>query len=160
MTNQIRNVRNNYYISLLCFLLLSLFFSSCETVTVSREGPETLIKSGAKLEDAIHLILNDDTYIPLKDKDAYYFDKYKELTNVIIVREKEGFPVRDTVKNVTFIKFHEQTYHITNVKDIYFEKRETDTKASINAAILIVLGAGLIFLVYSVLHFFANFNKH
>lgn len=153
------NLRNYFAISM-CFLLLSLFLTSCETVTVSREGPESLIKSGAKLEEATHMILNDGTYIPLMDKDAYYFDKYKDLTNLIIVREKDGFPVRDTVKNVTYIKFHEQTYHVTNVMDIYFEKRETDTKASINAAILIVLGAGLMFLVYSALHFLTNINEH
>lgn len=150
----------SYYIGLVNVLVLTLLLTSCETVSIHKVYPETLISSNEKIEEASHLILTDGTFVSLEDKDVFYSNKHKNESNVIIVRYKEGYPVKDTVKNVTVLKYIEKTYQVTNVKEIFVKKRETDTKAITTSAILIAVGAGSMLIVYFVLHFLSNLNDH
>jgi hypothetical protein len=153
-----RLIKNRFAVSLIYLLVFSLLLTSCETVTFQKIKPESLTGSNVKIEDITHIVLTNGTFIPTEGKDVYYSDKYKDLTKVLIVRDRTGIPVRDTVRNINVIKLSEITYPVTDVKELYLEKRETDTKRSITAGITIVLGAMLLALIISVAVFLADLN--
>lgn len=158
MFARFHNCKGKLFFRLAYLLGFSLLLTSCETVSLQKVSPDSLISSSEKIEDATHLILKDGTFVPLKEKDVYYTSKHKDGNNLLIVRNKEGYPVRDTVKNVTLIKYYEKTYPITDVEELFVEKRETDTKASITTGITIVLGAGLLYLLGALAYFLLYFH--
>ena len=118
--------KNRFLFSIVYILIFCLLLTSCETVTTKTIKPEDISGPISKIENATHLVLNDATYVSLTGKDVFYADKYKDLKKVIIVRNKQGYPERDTISNVTIHKFHEKTYSISDVKEIYIEQREID----------------------------------
>lgn len=140
-------------------LVFSVLLMSCETVSTRKYSTETIKNSEVQISGVTHLVFKDGTYLNLKGKQVYYFEKYKEAKNVIIVRGDAGVPYKDTVKNVTYIKYAEKIYPIDSIKEIYVEKREIDAGGTILIIIGSLLAAAAIFFTIAFISFAASPNK-
>lgn len=121
---------SKFFCSVIYILLFATLITSCQTVSQSRIEPESVMIRNSQIHNATHLVLKDSTKISLDGKELYYMSKYKDSVNVLLIKNTEGYKIRDTVKNVTRIYYKERLIPLYDVKDIYVEKSEADNKST------------------------------
>lgn len=141
-------IKNKFAVSLIYLLVFSILLMSCETVSNQRISPQTIRNNQTQISNATHLVLKDGTFISLKDMQVFYFEKYKDNANVLVVKNNVGIPYRDTVKNVTYLKYSERLYPLDSIKELYVEKREFDAGGTILVIIGAIAVAALLFVAF------------
>jgi len=154
-----RLIKNRFAVSLIYLLVFSIFLTSCETVSNQRISPQTIKNNQTQISGATHLVMKDGTFIPLKDLQVFYFEKYKDNANVLVVKSNTGFPYRDSVKNVTYIKYSEKVYPVDSIKELYVEKREIDAANTILLVVGSLAAVAIIFLAISFATFVHDMNS-
>lgn len=145
MISRIFSLNNTYIITLVYVLVFGVLLSSCQTVVNQKVEPEALMSPNTQISNATHLVMKDGSYIPLKEKEVFLRNKYKDAVNVLVIKDIKGIPVRDTINNVTRIDFNEKLIPVADVKEIYVQKSELNTEGTVLTVIGILAGAALIF---------------
>ncbi len=145
MMTQFFSKKNSFIISVIYVLIFSVLLSSCETTNNKKIEPETLRDPNTQITDATHIVLKDGSFILLKDKEVFLRNKYKDSVSVLVIRDKNGIPYKDTVKNVTRLQYPEKIIPISNIKEIYAQKTEFSVEGTVFTVLGILAGAALIF---------------
>ena len=151
--------KNRFFFTIVYFLVFSILLMSCETVTNKRYTAETIKNNETQITNATHIVLKDGTFIPLKGKQVYYFENYKELGKTIVIKNGEPFPFRDTVKNVTYISYTENAYPLDSIKELYVEKREFDAGSTALLVIGSLAAAALAFFLIVLISFSVSMSS-
>jgi hypothetical protein len=151
--------KNRFFFSIVYILVFSILLMSCETVTNQRYSPETIKSHETQISNATHIVLKDGTFVSLKGKQVYYFEKYKEFDKAIVIKDGEGIPYRDTVKNVTYIKYSEKVYPLDSIKELYVEKREFDAGNTVLLVIGSLAAAALAFFIVALISFSVSMSS-
>ncbi|MBI5401858.1 MAG: hypothetical protein HY959_00515 [Ignavibacteriae bacterium] len=150
------------YFRLLSFALIVFYVitsNGCETTYTERYTSENL-KKKSKLEGIAHIILKDGTYINTQDRQVFYYEKYADTTNVIIITM--GDTAIATIvngKQKLVVKTIEKIIPISQVNEVYVERKEFDTGKTLLLVGGIVVALAVIF-VASVFIYLASHPIH
>lgn len=147
MITQFFSKKNSFIISIIYVLIFSVLLSSCETTNNKKIEPETLTDPNTQITDATHIVLKDGSFILLKDKEVFLRNKFKDSVSVLVIRDKNGLPFKDTVKNVTRLQYPENIIPVSNIKEIYIQKTEFNVEGTVFTVLGILAGAALIFVL-------------
>lgn len=128
-------ISSKFFCTVIYILLFAIMISSCQTVIDTKVVTDDVIFKDTLLENATFLILKNGANISLEDKELYHKSKYTDSINVLLIKDTEGFRVRDTIKNETRIKYKETIIPLLDVKEIHFDKKVYNSELTIIAII-------------------------
>jgi len=147
------------YIKLLSLIILTFFIISsngCETTYTDRYTSDNL-KKKTKLEGISHIILKNGTYINTQDKQVFYFEKYADSSNVIIITMGDTvIAVKGNGKQKFTVKAIEKMIPLSQVNEVYVERREFDTGKTLLLVGGIIVGLAVLFVAGAFIYFAAH----
>jgi hypothetical protein len=137
--------KNKPFVACIIYVLITFYIISvngCETTTADRYTSESL-KNQKKLEGITHIVLKNGTYINTEDKTVFYYDKYRDSSNVFVIITEDT--LREVIKGVEFLKFKktESFLPLSSVQEVYVTRTEIDAGKTIIASVGIAVGATL-----------------
>jgi len=132
----------NLLIIFIFFLVIP--FSGCQSVISERYTYNDIIKEN-KIDGISHIILKDGSYINAENIDVFYYKKYKDTSNVLVMNVSDsvyyevvnGRQVKKETKNIKLIP-------VENVREIYVTKKDFSPGKTIIVASAVTVGLGIL----------------
>lgn len=131
-------------ILIIIFCLFAIPFSGCQSVISERYTYNDIIKE-SKIDGISHIILKDGSYINAENIDVFYYKKYKDTSNVLVMNVSDsiyfevenGRQVKKEIKSIRLIP-------VDLVQEIYVTKKDFSPGKTIIVASAVTVGLGIL----------------
>jgi hypothetical protein len=136
------------YIKIFSLVILTFYIitsNGCETTYTERYTSNSL-KKKTKLEGISHILLKDGTYINTEDKQVFYYEKYADTSNVIIITMGDTvLAVKENGKQKLTVKTIEKIIPLALVNEVYVARTEFDTGKTLLLIGGVIVGIAVLF---------------
>ena len=147
------------YIKLLSIALLTFYIvtsNGCQTTQTERYT-STSLKKKTKLEGITHILLKDGTFIDTEDKVVFYYEKYADTSNVIIITMGDStIAVRENGKQKLIVKTIEKIIPLSLINEVYVLRTEFAVGKTLLLIGGVVVGLAALFVALVSISFAAN----
>lgn len=136
------------YFRLLSFALIVFYVitsNGCETTYTERYTSNSL-KKKTKLDGISHIILKDGSYINTQDKQVFYYEKYADTSNVIIITMGDTvIAVIENGRQQLKVRTIEKMIPLSLVSEVYIERSEFDSGKTLLLIGGVIVGLAVLF---------------
>ena len=142
--------KNKPFVSIIICVLLTFYIISsngCQTTYTERYTSQNL-KKKKQLSGISHILLKDGTYINTEDKLVFYYEKYADTSNVLIITAGDTvIAVNENGKHKLIAKPIEKIIPLSEVNEVYVSRTEFDTGKTLLLIGGVIVGLAVAYVV-------------